>query len=66
MPDMASPVSDPNMLSRYLCPGCGYTYDESLGDDYEGYPPGFLFSGLPEEFVCPDCAVCYKEDFMRQ
>jgi rubredoxin len=49
--------------NQYQCPGCGYVYDESLGDDHEGYPPGFLFKDLPEDFVCPACAVRYKEDF---
>ncbi len=61
---MASPVSETNGLCRYQCPGCGYTYDESCGDDHEGYPPGFLFADLPEAFVCPDCAVRYREDFV--
>ena len=44
--------------------GCGYTYDESLGDDHEGYPPGMSFADLPDDFVCPACAVRYKEDFV--
>jgi rubredoxin len=48
---------------KYVCPGCGYTYNEALGDDHEGYPPGYLFKDLPDDFVCPDCAVRYKEDF---
>ncbi len=52
-------------LDHYRCPGCGYTYDESIGDDHEGYAPGFLFADLPDDFVCPDCAVRYKEDFER-
>ena len=63
---MATPMSDPSILHSYRCPGCGYTYDESVGDDHEGYPPGFLFTELSEEFVCPDCSVRYKEDFVRQ
>jgi|TARA_B110000503_G_scaffold34612_3_gene56389 rubredoxin len=58
---MVTPM--PDASNRYQCPGCGYTYDESLGDDHEGYPPGFLFADLPDDFVCPDCAVRYKEDF---
>ena len=62
--DMASPVSETKVLHSYQCPGCGYTYDESCGDDHEGYPPGFLFADLPQAFVCPDCAVRYKEDFI--
>lgn len=47
----------------FRCPGCGYVYDEAKGDDHEGYPPGMRFAQLPNDFVCPDCAVRYKEDF---
>ena len=53
-------------MARYRCPGCGYTYDEARGDDHEGYPPGFRFDELPDDFVCPDCAVRYKEDFVEE
>lgn len=52
-------------MARYQCPDCEYVYDEARGDDHEGYPPGMKFEALPEEFVCPDCAVRYKEDFVR-
>lgn len=52
-------------MARYQCPDCGYVYDEATGDDHEGYPAGMRFAALPEEFVCPDCAVRYKEDFVR-
>lgn len=48
----------------YQCPDCGYQYDENQGDAHEGYPPGMAFADLPDDFVCPDCAVRYKEDFV--
>lgn len=51
-------------IGCYQCPDCGYIYDEAKGDAHEGYPPGLKFQELPEEFVCPDCAVRYKEDFV--
>ncbi len=54
-----------SMASKFRCPGCGYVYDEAQGDDHEGYPPGFAFAELPEGFVCPDCSVRYKEDFLQ-
>ncbi len=60
---MGSPMGF-SRVSKYRCPGCGYTYDESLGDNHEGYPPDFAFKDLPDEFVCPDCSVRYKEDFV--
>lgn len=50
---------------RFRCPGCGYVYDEATGDAHEGYPPGMLFAELPADFVCPECAVREKDDFVR-
>ena len=29
----------------------------------KGYPPGTRFQSLPDDYVCPDCSVRYKEDF---
>jgi len=52
-------------MSRFRCPDCDYVYDEELGDDHEGYPPGLKFADLPDDFVCPDCSVRYKEDFVN-
>ena len=49
---------------RYRCPDCGYVYDEAKGDPREGYKPGTLFAQLPEDFVCPDCVVRAKQDFV--
>jgi len=64
--DRDSTPSTVKTVLRYRCPGCGYVYDEVEGDDHEGYPPGFKFEELPDEFVCPDCAVRYKEDFEQE
>ena len=50
-------------MNVYRCPECGYTYDETKGDEHEGYPPGTSFHELPEDFACPDCSVRFKEDF---
>jgi rubredoxin len=52
-------------MARYQCPGCEYVYDEAVGDDHEGYPPGTPFEALSDDFTCPDCGVRYKEDFAR-
>ena len=51
-------------MASYLCPGCGYQYDEALGDPHEGFAPGTAFADLPEDFVCPECAVRGKDDFL--
>ncbi len=50
-------------MSSFRCPECGYTYSEELGDSREGYAPATPFAELPDDFVCPDCSVRYKEDF---
>ena len=51
-------------MARYQCPDCGYLYDEARGDVHEGYRPGTRFAELPDDFVCPDCAVRDKADFV--
>jgi rubredoxin len=51
-------------MTRYRCPDCGYVYDEARGDPHEGYSPGTLFAELPDDFVCPDCVVRAKQDFV--
>ena len=51
-------------MAKYQCPGCGYTYDEIQGNPHEGFPPGTLWSQVPEDYACPDCAVRDKEDFI--
>ncbi len=48
-------------MARYRCPGCGYTYDENLGDTHEGFAPGTPWSQVPEEWACADCAVRFKD-----
>lgn len=50
-------------MSEYECPECGYRYAEARGDAFLGYPPGTRWQDLPEDFVCPDCAVTGKDDF---
>jgi alkane 1-monooxygenase len=46
------------------CPGCGYAYDERVGDSREGFPAGTPFSAVPDEWSCPDCGVRDKIDFV--
>jgi alkane 1-monooxygenase len=47
-----------------MCPGCGYVYDEKLGDEREGFPPGTPWSAIPDSWCCPDCGVREKVDFV--
>jgi alkane 1-monooxygenase len=45
------------------CPGCGYVYDEAVGDPREGFPAGTPWAAVPDTWCCPDCGVREKVDF---
>ena len=53
-----------NTFARFRCPGCGYVYDERLGNPHEGFPPGTRWEDVPDDWACPDCAVREKPDFL--
>jgi len=53
-------------MTCYQCPDCGYTYDEALGCEHEGYPAGTRWHAIPEDFPCPQCFVREKPDFIVQ
>lgn len=42
---------------KYICDVCGWIYDEEAGDIELGIEPGTKFEDLPEDFLCPLCAV---------
>jgi len=46
------------------CPGCGYRYDQRVGDAREGFPAGTSWSAIPDTWCCPDCGVRDKVDFV--
>ena len=46
------------------CPGCGYRYDQRVGDEREGFPAGTSWSAIPDTWCCPDCGVRDKVDFV--
>jgi len=50
-------------MSRFVCTACDYVYDEATGDEREGFPPGTLWSAVPDDWCCPDCGVREKPDF---
>lgn len=52
-------------FAKYQCPGCGHVYDEQRGNPREGFPPGTRWEAVPADWVCPDCAVREKPDFVR-
>ena len=49
---------------RLACPGCGYVYDVRAGAPREGFAPGTAWGSVPDDWVCPDCGVRDKADFV--
>jgi len=54
-----------NNMKRYVCPVCGYVYDESKGDPSNGIAPGTKFEDLPSDWVCPICGTS-KDAFVEE
>jgi rubredoxin len=50
-------------VTRYVCPGCQYAYDEAAGDEREGFAARTPWSDVPDDWCCPDCGVREKVDF---
>lgn len=44
-------------MDRYQCLECTYIYDPANGDPDEGVSPGTSFENLPDDWLCPKCAV---------
>ena len=44
-------------MKKWVCLVCGYVYDPEIGDPDSGIAPGTSFEDLPEDWVCPLCAV---------
>ncbi len=43
--------------TRYICSICGYVYDEKRGEPHRGIKAGTKFEDLPDDYVCPVCAL---------
>ena len=52
-------------MATYKCNICGYVYDPEVGDADNGIEAGTAFEDLPDDWVCPICAVG-KEDFSEE
>jgi rubredoxin len=50
-------------MATFVCPSCGYTYDEVAGDPREGWAPGTPFAAIDPDWPCPDCGVRDQQDF---
>ncbi len=49
-------------MRKFQCSVCGYIYDEVTGDPEHGIMAGTRWEDIPEDWVCPECAVI-KADF---
>ena len=54
-----SHISDePGGISAgFVCDVCGYVYDPAVGDPENGVAPGTPWEEVPEDWLCPLCAV---------
>ncbi len=43
--------------TRWICSMCEYVYDEKRGEPHRGIKPGTKFEDLPDDYVCPVCAL---------
>jgi rubredoxin len=43
--------------TRYICSVCNYVYDEKRGEPHRGIKAGTKFEDLPDDYVCPVCAL---------
>ena len=44
-------------FKRWLCLGCGFSYDEALGLPEHGVSPGTRWADIPDDWCCPDCGT---------
>mgnify|MGYP003507079136 FL=1 len=44
-------------MKKWVCLVCGYVYDPEIGDPDSGVAPGTSWEDVPEDWVCPLCAV---------
>lgn len=51
----ATPKKLAPSYKTYVCNGCGYEYDQNMGDADSDVAPGTPFKKLPDEWICPEC-----------
>ena len=50
----------------WACNICEYVYNEELGDEEHGLPPGTRWEDIPDDWICPDCEVGKDHFEMRE
>ena len=51
-------------MSKWYCLGCGFMYNESVGDEKLGIAADTPFTSFPADWVCPRCKTP-KERFVE-
>ena len=59
-----TPKKLPPAYKIHVCSGCGYEYDQNIGDEESGIRPGITFENLPDNWICPECGD-EKENFIE-
>ena len=44
-------------MGKYVCSVCGYVYDPAVGDPDSGIAAWTAFDSIPDDWICPVCAV---------
>jgi rubredoxin len=44
-------------MDKWECLPCAYIYDPAKGDPTQNISPGTAFEDLPDDWVCPECAL---------
>lgn len=50
-------------FKKWECIVCGFIYDEAEGWPDDGIEPGTRWENVPDDWICPECAVG-KDDFV--
>jgi rubredoxin len=59
-----TPKKLPPAYKIHVCSGCGYEYDQSIGDEENGVRAGISFANLPDAWICPECGD-EKDNFIE-
>lgn len=43
--------------TKWICSVCGYVYDQQRGEPHRGIKSGTAFEDLPDDYICPVCAL---------